>query len=82
MADDSAGFDYNVTEQFDVTKENITINVTGGNNSMMNRSDSNAVHELTLAFQVWDTIKNQPITLLDNATELFTFIKHKDTEWY
>ncbi|MCK4715091.1 MAG: hypothetical protein KAT35_05915, partial [Candidatus Aenigmarchaeota archaeon] len=81
MAGDSAGFSYNVTEQFEVNKENITINVTGGNGTAINRSAARPNNEVQLSFQIWDTIKNQTTVALSNATEVFTRIERDTDDW-
>ncbi|MHA1740728.1 MAG: Ig-like domain-containing protein, partial [Candidatus Thorarchaeota archaeon] len=81
VADDTSGFSYNVTSQFEVTKENMTVNETSGSGASVNRSDSEPGSSMLLAFQIWDTIKNQTTVAPDNNTEVFTWVRSNPVTW-
>ncbi|UCC91586.1 MAG: hypothetical protein JSV39_04745 [Candidatus Aenigmatarchaeota archaeon] len=66
--------------EFGVIKDYIQVNVTSGNNSAINRSDSQPDNEVNLSYQLWDTIVDNYTTFPDNNTEVRTWFLNK-TSW-
>jgi hypothetical protein len=65
---------------FSVSADTISINYVSGNESYINRSDSNPGYDTAFVVQMMDTVKNQYITDVP-LTNVHAYVTKSDSDW-